>query len=96
MGQAKRLEGGFRQAMLELDPARAWRAFARGDDRQEQQGLDGFQRALQDAGADLEFLRLLDRLLYHPLKKAIQSHVEDHLDPEHIYTVGSQLAGWVL
>jgi len=95
-GVARSLEEAFPMVLLELDPARAWRALLRGDDVREQGGFAGFQHALQDAGADDEFLRVLDRLLYHPLKKVVQCHVEDHLDPEHVYTIGSQLAGWVL
>ena len=39
---------------------------------------------------------LLDRLLYHPLRKAVQVGVEDRADPGHALSVGSMLSMWAL
>lgn len=84
----------FTQALKELDPARAWKVAAR--ENEQADGLQALQAALVEGGADMEYVTLLDRLLYHPLRQAIRVHVEDCMDPEHVYSIGSNLAPWIL
>lgn len=94
---AEQLKEAFTRVLSDVDPRSAWKAHVRGDGgAEDQKALEGFQQCLSDCGADEAAAQALDRLLFYPLKKAVQVYVEGFVDPEHVFSVGGMLAVWGL
>lgn len=91
---AQRLLGAHEAAIHDIDPVQGWRIRTRPEDSNAE--VADFLENLKVTGGHPGDLSLIGQLLYYPMRKAVQLHVEEFIDPDHLFTVGASLLNFSL